>query len=91
VLSLVFGFTTAASVWLVAALEAGIGIVEYEVVGLSAAPVFSRSSGGPPVRQVINASQTITYEAMGPPNDVRHDQLSNLMSESGLSDPPPTV
>jgi putative Mg2+ transporter-C (MgtC) family protein len=80
----IFGFTTAASVWLVAALGMGIGIGEYGVAGLSAALVLAVLWLIPYLRQVTNASQAITYEALGPPNDVRREQLITLMGEHGL-------
>ena len=52
----VFGFTTAAAVWLAAALGVGIGIGEYEVVLAATALVMIALWGVPPVRSLGGAT-----------------------------------
>jgi uncharacterized membrane protein YhiD involved in acid resistance len=71
----IFGFTTAASVWLVAALEIGIGIGEYEVTIVAGVLVLVVLWIIPYLRHITRASQTLIYEAVGPHDDVRREQL----------------
>lgn len=80
----VFGFTTAASVWLAAALGVGIGIGEYEVVAVATVLVLVALWGVPMVRSLGGAHQTLAYEALGPLDAVRQDQLHELMRSHGL-------
>ncbi len=80
----IFGFTTAASVWLVAALGVGIGIEAYGVTLTAAVLVMMVLWAIPLLRYVTKASQTMVYEAIGPVGDVRREQLLELMSQHGL-------
>lgn len=82
----IFGFTTAASVWLVAALGIGIGIGigEYEVTIVAGVLVLVVLWIIPYLRHITRASQKLIYEALGPPDEVRREQLLALMHEHGL-------
>lgn len=80
----IFGFTTAASVWLVAALGIGIGIGEYEVTLVATGLVIVVLWVIPYLRTITRASQTMVYEAVGPHGEVRREQLIALMDEHGL-------
>ena len=80
----IFGFTTAATVWLVAALGVGVGIGEYAVALVAALLVLVVLWAIPFGRNLTRASQTMVYEAVGSGTDVRRDELIALMAEHGL-------
>lgn len=81
----IFGFTTAAAVWLTAALGVGIGLKEYALVSVSAVLVLFVLWGVPIGRQFGGAWQTLAYEALGPPGEVRQEELHELMKSHGLT------
>ena len=80
----VFGFTTAASVWVVAALGIGIGLGEYGLVFIATAVVLSVLWLIPFLRRVSHSTQTLAYEAVGPSDNLREDELRALMERHGL-------
>ena len=81
----VFGFTTAASVWLVAALGMGIGLGEYLIVIVSTVLVLGVLWFVPYVRRIRHGTQTLAYEATGPADRIRQDELTALLESRGLA------
>ncbi|MDJ0791962.1 MAG: MgtC/SapB family protein [Acidimicrobiia bacterium] len=81
----VFGFTTAATVWLVAALGIGIGLGEYLIVVVSTALVLAVLWLVPYVRRISHGTQTLAYEATGPADRIRQDELISLLESRGLA------
>ena len=81
----VFGFTTAASVWLVAALGMGIGLAEYLVVGAATLLVLVVLWLVPYLRRLRHGTQTLAYEATAPADRIRQDELVNLLEARGLA------
>lgn len=81
----VFGFTTAASVWLVAALGMGIGLGEYLIVIVSTLLVLGVLWFVPYVRRIRHGTQTLAYEATGPADRIRQDELIALLESRGLA------
>lgn len=81
----VFGFTTAASVWLVADLGIGIGLGEYLIVIVATALVMAVLWFVPYVRRISRGPQTLAYEASGPADRVRQDELVALLESRGLA------
>ena len=75
----IFGFTTAAAVWLSAALGVGIGLQEYALVAVAAAIVLFVLWGVPLSRQAGGALQTLAYEALGPDDAIRQNELHELL------------
>lgn len=80
----VFGFTTAATVWLVAALGMGIGLSEYLIVVVSTVLVLAVLWFVPYVRRISRGMQTLAYEATGPADRIRQDELTDLLHAQGL-------
>lgn len=80
----VFGFTTAASVWLVAALGMGIGIGEYGTVVVATLLVMSVLWLVPYLRKLSHATQTLAYEAVGPSDRIRQDELATVLEAHRL-------
>ncbi len=81
----VFGFTTAAAVWLSAALGVGIGLQQYLLVIVSTAIIVFILWGIPLARNVGGAWQTLAYEALGPGDVVRQEELHELLRANGLN------
>ena len=81
----VFGFTTAASVWLVAALGIGIGLSEYVIVIVASALVLVVLWLVPYVRRISHGTQTLAYEATAPADRIRQDELSEMIHSHGLA------
>ena len=62
----VVGITTAASIWLVAALGMGIGMGQYLMVGVATVLVLIVLWAIPRFQQLTNARRTYVYEAVCP-------------------------
>ena len=81
----VFGLTTAASVWLVAALGMGIGLAEYLVVAVATVLVLAVLWLVPYLRRIRHGVQTLAYEATAPADRIRQDELISLLEARGLT------
>jgi putative Mg2+ transporter-C (MgtC) family protein len=79
-----FGLTTAASVWLVAALGMGIGMGKYLLVGIATILVLVVLWAIPRFQQLTNARKTYTYETVCRLDDHKYDQLTALMKVNEL-------
>ena len=71
----VVGITTAASIWLVAALGMGIGMGQYLMVGAATVLVLIVLWAIPRFQQLTNARRTYTYEAVCPLNEKKYEAL----------------
>ena len=81
----VFGLTTAATVWLVAALGMGIGIGKYQLVAVATLLVLAVLWAVPLLQRLTNARQTLTYEVLRPLSESKYDDLVAVMSENSLT------
>ena len=81
----IFGLTTAASVWLVAALGMGIGIEQYALVGIATVLVLVVLWLIPHVQRLTNARQTLTYEIVSPIDEKKFEALSQQFKDDGLT------
>lgn len=81
----VFGLTTAATVWLVAALGMGIGIGEYELVAAAAVLVLLVLWAIPLLQRLTNARQTLTYSVVGNRSGSNYEDLLSVMNEHKLT------
>lgn len=80
----ILGITTAASIWLVAALGMGIGMGQYLMVGAATILVLIVLWAIPRFQQLTNARRTYTYEAVGPLDEKKFDELYGVMKGNGL-------
>lgn len=80
----VYGLTTAATVWLVAALGMGIGIGEYLLVGIATVLVLAVLLAIPFFQQLTNARQTVTYEIVVPLSESRYEEFEALLKTHKL-------
>ena len=80
-----FGLTTAASVWLVAALGMGIGIGEYFLVTMATLLVLLVLWAIPLLQHLTNARQTLMYEVLGTLSKPQYEVLTAVMTENSLS------
>ncbi len=80
----VVGLTTAATVWLVAALGMGIGLGQYLMVTVATALVLIVLWAIPRLQQLARASQSHTYEVTCSADKTRHDDILNLLQSNGL-------
>lgn len=80
----VWGLTTAAIIWLVAALGMGIGIGQYQAVGLATAASLLVLWGFPKFDILSKARDTYTYEVVAPFGETRFDLLSARFQDLGL-------
>ena len=80
----VFGLTTAASVWLVAALGMGIGIGEYVLVSLATVLVLIVLWAIPLFQRLTNARQTVSYEVSVPLDERKYKDLLAIMKSNRL-------
>lgn len=80
----VFGITSAATVWLVAALGMGIGLGYYLLVALATILVLVVLWVIPRIHSLTNARKTYTYEAICPMSEEKYNQLHNLLKANGL-------
>ncbi len=81
----VFGLTTAATVWLVAALGMGIGIGEYELVAAAAVLVLLVLWAIPLLQRLTNARQTLTYSVVGNGSGLNYEDFLSVMKEHRLT------
>lgn len=82
--SSVVGLTTAATVWLVAALGMGLGLGQYLVVLAAAALVLVVLWAVPRLQQLVHARQSLTYEVTCSAIEAKPDDLLNLLQSNGL-------
>ncbi len=80
----VHGLTTAATVWLVAALGMGIGIGQYVLVGVATLLVLAVLWLVPKLLQSSRVRQTLTYEVLGPPGEMIYADLIAVMEADRL-------
>jgi putative Mg2+ transporter-C (MgtC) family protein len=80
----VLGLTTAATVWLVAALGMGIGMGQYLMVGVATLLVLVVLWAIPRFQQLTQARKTYTYEAVCPPDEKKFDELHAVLKGNGL-------
>ena len=80
----VVGLTTAATVWLVAALGMGIGLGQYSMVMVAVVLVLIILWAIPRFRQLTHARQSYTYEVTSTSGKARDDAILNLLQENGL-------
>lgn len=80
----IVGLTTAASVWLVAALGMGIGMGQYLMVALATLLVLVVLWAIPRLQQLSNARQTYTYEAVCALNEEKYHQLSDVITGNNM-------
>ena len=80
----VFGLTTAASVWLVAALGMGIGIGEYVLVTAATVLVLIVLWAIPLFQRLTNARQTVSYEVSVSLDERKYKDLLVIMKSNGL-------
>ena len=80
----IFGLTTAATVWLVAALGMGIGIGQYWLVAVATALVLIVLWAIPMLKQLTNARQTLAYEIVVLAQDPQYEELQRLMKANNL-------
>jgi putative Mg2+ transporter-C (MgtC) family protein len=80
----VLGITTAASIWLVAALGMGIGMGQYLMVGAATVLVLIVLWAIPRFQQLTNARRTYTYEAVCPLDEEKYEALYGVMKGNGL-------
>lgn len=80
----IIGLTTAATVWLVAALGMGIGFGQYTIVLVSVALVLVILWGIPRLRFLVKARQTLYYEVVFQIDDRQVPDLSELFGAHNL-------
>jgi putative Mg2+ transporter-C (MgtC) family protein len=80
----VVGLTTAATVWLVAALGMGIGIGQYLTVGIAAGLVLIVLWAIPLLQRLTRARQTLTYEVRTPARADQHRKLQDILKAHQL-------
>ena len=81
----VLGLTTAASVWIVAALGMGIGIEMYGLVAVGTALVFVVLWGIPRLAIVSKAQITLTYQATCLLDETKYEELTTLFHTAKLT------
>lgn len=80
----IMGLTTAATVWLVAAVGMGIGLGYYELVILGTLLVLLILWALPRFLQLVNAEQTNTYEIRTTTGEKESARLVGILEENGL-------
>jgi putative Mg2+ transporter-C (MgtC) family protein len=80
----VLGLTTAATVWLVAALGMGIGMGQYLMVGVATLLVLVVLWVIPRFQQLTQARKTYTYEVVCPLDENKYDELHGVLKGNGL-------
>ena len=80
----VAGLTTAAAVWLVAALGMGIAIGMYEVVVVATLVVVAVLWAVPLIQQRANAPSTQTYAVKTSIGETRYDELLDMVKSTGV-------
>ncbi len=80
----IIGLTTAASVWLTAALGMGIAIGEYVMITVATCVMLAILWAIPVIRRLANARETLTYEIITPINVGKYDHLLELLENNTL-------
>ena len=80
----VFGLTTAATVWLVAALGMGIGIGQYMIVAVATVLALIVLWVIPLLQRLTNARQTVSYEVFIPLLEPKYEALLAVISSNNL-------
>lgn len=80
----VLGLTTAATVWLVAALGMGIGIGEYLIVGVATILVVVILWFVPQLLGLLRVRRTITYTVLGPLEEMIYTDIYAVMEVNRL-------
>jgi putative Mg2+ transporter-C (MgtC) family protein len=80
----ILGLTTAATVWLVAALGMGIGLGYYQLIIIATLVVLIILWGIPRFLSLINARMTNTYEIKSTGGESVFEQLMAIFEENGL-------
>ena len=80
----VLGLTTAAAVWLVAALGMGIAIGQYTIVGVSTVLILIVLWGVPRIDALVGARTTFLYEATCAPDQQLLRRLTAEFAKQGL-------
>lgn len=80
----IFGLTTAATVWLVAALGMGIGIGQYLLVAVATVLVLIVLWAIPYFQRLTNARQTLSYEVFIPLLEPKYEDLFAVMRANNL-------
>jgi putative Mg2+ transporter-C (MgtC) family protein len=80
----VLGLTTAATVWLVAALGMGIGMGLYAMAGAATILVLIVLWAIPRLQVLTSARKTYTYQAVCPLHEKKYQELSAVLKENGL-------
>lgn len=80
----VVGLTTAATVWLVAALGMGIGIGQYWLVAAATVLVLIVLLVIPMLQILANARETLVYDVLVPSHELRQEELLALMEANQL-------
>ena len=81
----IMGLTTAATVWLVAALGMGIGLGYHELVVVATVLVLLILWALPRFWQLIKARQTNTYEIRTTTGENEYNALTRTLEENGLT------
>ena len=81
----ILGLTTAASVWIVAALGMGIGIGMYAFVSAGTVLVFAILWGIPRLKALSNARTTRTYQATCLMDEPKYDELTAMFGAAKLT------
>ena len=81
----VYGLTTAATVWLVAALGMGIGLGLFTLVGVATVLVLIVLWAVPLYQKFTNARQTLVYDVLVPPNNKKYEELMAIMKDNDLA------
>jgi putative Mg2+ transporter-C (MgtC) family protein len=80
----IFGLTTAATVWLVAALGMGIGIEQYSLVAMATILVLIVLWAIPLLQRLTHARQTLSYEVFIPLLEPKYKELFTIMGQNNL-------
>lgn len=81
----ILGLTTAASIWVVAALGMGIGLGMYPFVGIGTALIFIILWGVPRLMMLINPRKTFSYQATFVLDEAKYEALNALFDQAGLT------
>lgn len=81
----VWGLTTAAIIWLVAALGIGIGIRQYFTVAVATTGAVIVLWGFPKIGLISKARDTYTYEVVAPIQEDKFAALASRFEEVGLT------
>ena len=80
----IYGLTTAATVWLVAALGMGIGMGEYFMVGIATILAMIVLVAIPFLQQISNVRRTLVYEAICPLDNSLYDEITGIFKRNKL-------